>query len=58
LQLEALQQEKRRLDQERELLMLEKNHETREWQKRYENMAHEHEEVTENLKEANKCYLK
>lgn len=30
-QLDALQAEKRRLDQERELLMMEKNHETREW---------------------------
>lgn len=56
-QLDALQAEKRRLDQERELLMMEKNHETREWQKRYEKMAEDHEEVISNLKEANQCYL-
>jgi hypothetical protein len=56
-QLQALQQEKRRLDEERELLMQEKNQESREWRKRYDQMAADHEEVIGNLKEANKCYL-
>lgn len=34
-----------------------KNHETAEWQGKYQDIKHDHEEVINNLKEANKCYL-
>lgn len=37
--------------------MREKNKESDEWKHKYEHMRHQHEEVIDNLKEANKCYL-
>lgn len=56
-QLEALNEEKRRLDLERANLLREKNQENREWQSRYDRMQAEHEEVMRNLKDANRQYL-
>jgi len=54
---EALEKERARIEEERIFLMKEKNHESVEWKNKFERMRDEHEEVVENLKEANKCYL-
>jgi hypothetical protein len=48
-----LEDEKRRLDEEREALLKVKNHETREWQQRYQEMVSNHDDVVKNLNEAN-----
>ena len=42
---------------EREQMMRMKNKESEEWRNKYEQMREEHEEIIENLKDANKCYL-
>jgi len=52
-QIDALEDEKRRLDEERELLFKAKNHETREWQQKYQEMVSNHDDVVKNLNEAN-----
>jgi len=56
-QIEALQEEKNRIDREKHKLLQEKNQESSEWRNRYQEMANNHEEVMANLKEANSCYL-
>lgn len=55
--MKKLEEEKRRIEHERELLMLEKNQESKEWKLKYDEMRNEHEDVLQSLKEANKCYL-
>ena len=52
-QIDALEDEKRRLDEEREFLLKAKNHETREWQQKYQEMVSNHDDVVKNLNEAN-----
>lgn len=56
-QIERLQEEKERIEKERQTLLMEKNQESKEWMRRYQQMASEHEEVISNLKDANSCYL-
>ena len=52
-QIGAMEDEKRRLDEEREFLLKGKNHETREWQQKYQEMVSNHDDVVKNLNEAN-----
>lgn len=54
---QQLEEERKRLDLERERLLQEKNHESREWQARLDQMNQEHREVARNLQEANRSYL-
>lgn len=56
-ELARLEDERERIEREREMLMREKNKETDEWRHKYEFMKEQHEDVIDNLKEANKCYL-
>lgn len=56
-ELSKLEEERNRIEKERDMLMNEKYKETDEWKNKYEFMREEHEGVIENLKEANKCYL-
>lgn len=55
--MENLEVEKFRIEREREMLMMEKNKETEEWKQKYEDIKDEHQDIMNNLKEANKCYL-
>lgn len=55
--IDVLEQEKKRLDQEREQLLQVKNQENLEWQQRYQKMQRDHDEVMQNLKDANQQYL-
>jgi len=52
-----LEEAKIRLDEEREVLLREKNTENREWKDRYELIMRENEDVLKSLKEANNQYL-
>ncbi len=38
-------------------MLREKNRETSEWERRYQQIMHDHELVVENLKDANRTYL-
>lgn len=55
-QLQALEDEKRRIDHEKQNLLKEKNKETAEWENRYQQILRDHEEVVTNLKDANRTY--
>ena len=39
------------------MLLKVKNHETREWQQRYQEMVSNHDDVVKNLNQANQSYL-
>lgn len=45
------------IEEERLKLLKEKNKDSIEWRNKYEDMRKDHEEIVENLKEANSCYL-
>ena len=55
-QLQALEDEKRRIDFEKQSLLMEKNKETAEWERRYQSVVRDHEGVIANLKDANRVY--
>ena len=38
-------------------MLKERDQQSEEWKKKYELIRSEHEEVVENLEDANKCYL-
>ena len=44
-----LEEERQRIEKDREMLMREKNKETDEWKHKYEFMREQHEEVIDNL---------
>ena len=54
--MQALEDEKRRLDLEKQSLLLEKNKETAEWERRYEQIVADNERVVANLTDANRVY--
>lgn len=56
-QLLELEGEKAKIEEERLNLLREKNTETSEWERRYQQIMHDHELVVENLKDANRTYL-
>lgn len=56
-QLQELEGEKAKIEEEKHNLLKEKNKETKEWEKRYQQILHDHEEVVNNLKDANRTYL-
>lgn len=52
-----LEDERRRIEMEKQLLLNEKDQETEAWKTRYQEMTKRNEEIICNLTDANKCYL-
>ncbi len=50
--------EKRRLEEEKRILLNEQNRESEEWKRRYNEMTRKNDEIISNLAEANRCYLR
>lgn len=57
-ELETLEQEKKRLEMEKQILLNEQNKESEQWRQRYTEMTQKNDEVAMNLAEANQGYLK
>lgn len=55
--IERLEQERQRIEEERETLLRAKNKQTDEWKDKYDHMRVEHADVISNLQQVNKCYL-
>ena len=56
--METLEQEKRRLEMEKEILLNEQNKESEQWRQRFAEMTKKNDEVALNLAEANQGYLR
>jgi hypothetical protein len=58
VELETLNEEKRKLEIEKQQLLSEQNRETEEWKLRFREMTAKNDEITSNLAEANQQYLR
>ena len=56
--METLEQEKKRLEMEKEILLNEQNKESEQWRQRFAEMTKKNDEVALNLAEANQGYLR
>ena len=56
--MDTMEQERRKLELEKEKLLAEKDHETEQWKQRYEEMTRRNDEIVSNLSEANQSYMR
>lgn len=55
--MESMEDERRKIQVERELLLAEQNQESEQWKKKYNDMTRKNDEIVANLAQANQCYL-
>lgn len=56
-EMETLEDERRRIEMEKRMLLQEKDQETEQWKARYQEMTKRNDEIIENLTQANQSYL-
>jgi len=56
-EMESLEDERRRINIERQQMMNEQNKESEQWKARFQEMTLKNDEIVANLTQANQCYL-
>ena len=56
--MDTMEKERRRLEEEKQQLLDEKDHETEQWRQRYQEMTKRNDENVANLADANQCYMR
>ena len=51
--MDHLEDERKRLEMEKQILMQEANHESEQWKNRYKDMTNKNDEIIQNLAQAN-----